>query len=53
MLKVVEYLLEQPNICLNIRNNDRLTTFMLAMQVVIRITHHIDFTVLYRVFTFT
>jgi hypothetical protein len=29
----VKYLLEQPSICLNIRNNDRLTTFMLAMQV--------------------
>ncbi|XP_023338524.1 uncharacterized protein LOC111709147 [Eurytemora carolleeae] len=32
-LQVVEYLLEQPAICVNIRNNDRLTTFMLAMQL--------------------
>ena len=30
--QVVRLLLGQPNTCLNIRGNDRLTTFMLAMQ---------------------
>ena len=32
-LEVVNLLLSQPGICVNIRNNDRLTCFMLAMQV--------------------
>jgi len=31
--EVTKLLLAQPAICVNIRNNDRLTTFMLAMQV--------------------
>ena len=31
--EVSKLLLAQPAICVNIRNNDRLTTFMLAMQV--------------------
>ena len=32
-VEVTKLLLEQPATCVNIRNNDRLTTFMLAMQV--------------------
>ena len=32
-LAVVRLLLAQPGVCVNIRNNDRLTCFMLAMQV--------------------
>ena len=32
-LGVVRLLLAQPGVCVNIRNNDRLTCFMLAMQV--------------------
>ena len=32
-LDVVTLLLSQPGVCVNIRNNDRLTCFMLAMQV--------------------
>ena len=32
-LEVVNLLLSHPAICVNIRNNDRLTCFMLAMQV--------------------
>ena len=32
-LEVVNLLLAQPGVCVNIRNNDRLTCFMLAMQV--------------------
>lgn len=32
-VEVTTFLLGQPAICVNIRNNDRLTTFMLAMQV--------------------
>ena len=32
-VEVTKLLLSQPAICVNIRNNDRLTTFMLAMQV--------------------
>ena len=32
-LDVVTMLLSQPGVCVNIRNNDRLTCFMLAMQV--------------------
>lgn len=32
-VEVVKVLLAQPTTCLNIRGNDRLTTFMLAMQV--------------------
>ena len=32
-LEVVNLLLSKPGICVNIRNNDRLTCFMLAMQV--------------------
>ena len=31
--EVVSLLLSQPGVCVNIRNNDRLTCFMLAMQV--------------------
>ena len=34
-LDIVTLLLSQPGICVNIRNNDRLTCFMLAMQVCI------------------
>ena len=32
-MEVVKLLLAHPATCLNIRGNDRLTTFMLAMQV--------------------
>ena len=35
--EVTKILLAQPAICVNIRNNDRLTTFMLAMQVVMEL----------------